>query len=391
MGARTRSRNRSSVFGGTIVYNGTATVNGGSGVSDREVTDDVTMAKPYVVDHPLTITRTRVDAMLRINGVVPYNPSTGSGSCVFTDFNPQNRALYQYAPALPSFDATYWRTKALANINPYRPTWNVPLFLWELKDMPRMLKQAGDWLKLAGKKKPIHLGPDAILAWELGWSPLISDLLSLFDLAKDIDDRVAYLKALDKGTRIRRRLLPRTKTDTSWVPNGYQVTIPYRVCYQADVWNETFEEVWFTVNAVLQDTPLPNDDASLRTLSQDIVLGLKFEPYHVWDYIPWTWLIDYFSNVGDFMEAQNGLVHMKVTRMNLMATRSRSSKLIRTYIEGGLTSTPSVLSQTKKHRFVYANPHPGFAADPFLTGRQLAILGSLLMSRNRGVWSSAMA
>jgi len=150
------------------------------------------------------------------------------------------------------------------------------------------------------------------------------------------------------------------------------------------------ERIWFTCNAKLVD-PLPNDGATLKTLAENLVLGLTFEPYAVWDYIPWSWLIDYFANFGDYIEATNALTRLQVTRMNVMATRVYRTELVQTYVESGLSASHSELKTTEKLRKKYGIPVPIYRFTPFLTGYQVGIIGALAVTRFRGTTPRGIA
>lgn len=379
MGARTRTRDLKFVSAGTAIGTNGYNVSGYAGSISRETNADVTMSPPYVVDHPLTITK-RSAVPLRINGVIPYNPSSPGGATVeYTDYNPANRSNWVYTPAVPSFNSNYWKTKALANINPTRPKVDLPLFIWELKDLPRMIKGLGEIHKL------IQLSPrkwyrsnieyaDVYLQYQFGWAPLVSDLLELFRFTEAVEDRMAQLRKLEHGTMIRRKLYDGESSNV--LLSDYTLVGPYRNLAQWTRRQTMRERIWFTANGKLLD-PLPNTDAGLRSLSEQIVLGLHFEPWRVWDFVPWTWLIDYFANMGDYLEATSALTRLKVTRMSLMATQTISSTLEPKWIELPLKASHSELSTRVRRRYVYANPHPTWAWTPFLTGRQMSILGAL--------------
>ena len=103
--------------------------------------------------------------------------------------------------------AGYLVTQALANVNPSNPLVDVPLFLFEFKDFPGMLKNAGDILSgirnISKGINPKHAN-DGFLAYQFGWAPLFSDLRKLLNFAKEFEKRQNFLKQNGGGKKIRR-------------------------------------------------------------------------------------------------------------------------------------------------------------------------------------------
>jgi hypothetical protein len=384
MPGRTRTRIRAAVTAGksrrwssALGYHGQ--VNGFTGTSDHETCVDVTMSRPYNVDHELAITRARSNGPLKINGTTGWYSSspTGSTICVFEDYNPADRSGYQYAPNIVPVNWDLWRTRALANMDPYAPVVDLPLFLFELREFPRMLQQAG----LALKGQMGSGGPGgAYLSYHFGWAPLVRDLLSLFNLTKSIDDRIRYLRKLENGERFHRLLTngelysvvgSEYKSHILGYANGW--------AFRGMLRGTQHLKVWFSANGKLL-VPLPNDGVALRQLSARMVTGLTWRPWDVWNAIPWSWLIGYLINVGDYLESMRGQSTFKATRMCIMATSTARLSIDSPTCAPGLSASVSVLEKTVKQRKVYANPTPKLTASPFLTGYQMSILGALVLA-----------
>lgn len=380
MPTRTRTRTLKTVLPGSyqIVRISDGTVIGGSsgasGVSEQERTTDTTMAPPYNVDHPFVCSKEGTkDGALRLYGTMPY--SLGGYEYRFNGYNPQNRSLYQYRPAITPVNWAYWRTKALANMNPNAPVVDIPLFIFEFKDFPAMLRNMGNVL---GKRMNPRDIPEGWLSYSFGWKPLVNDLLSLFDFTKQMEDRLAYLRRLEHGGHIRRSLGGGV-VQHYVTPNGYStIAVTGKGnALTADVEVVEKQRVWYTANAKLLD-PLPLLLSEQRALSQDIVLGLNVDPSTVWNMIPWSWLIDYFSNIGDVMLAYRGGLRFSCTRMCLMCTSDIRSKLTNIRYGGTTTSEGTTMHSLVKQRNVYVNPRPQLTWDPILSGTQILNLGALL-------------
>lgn len=351
-----------------------------SGVSWYETCDDSTQPRPYVNDQPLTI----VDRRALPHSVSGSTLGLFGQTAVYDRYCSANQMLYQYCPdPAPIVSSDYWMTKALANMNPNRPVVDLPLFVFELKDFPRMLKHLGDtYRKGLRGLRPVDV-PEWHLAYSFGWAPLVSDLWSLVKLTRSIEERKAYLRSLEYGHRVRRRLTPKNNvTVRSVSPDSIGVYDGWNGYYHyvADLAYEETVDVWFTANAKLL-TELP-DVRREREYTYMHALGLSLSAETLWNALPWSWLIDYFLNIGDVLAANRGGIPWRCTRMNIMYKRVAKQYTTRARTADGLSFAHGSMTTTVKQRTVHTNPTPMVAVDPFLTGRQIAILGSLLTARS---------
>lgn len=385
--SRTRSRTRAIVSAGSYsTFNQfgakiAGPTPGFTGIGDYETCADSTQAYPYITDESLSLVRRR-SFPLRLYGREAVPSSTNYW--VYEGWNPSQRSSYVFTPNGSVINWPFWMTKALANMNPSKPIVDLPLFLFELKDFPRMLKGLGDILRNGMSPRGVRNLPDHQLAWSFGWAPLISDLTSLLNLQKSIAERIAYLQALERGSRVRRTLFDGEILRTI-TPNGYTIAsggpTPTLV---ADVRLTEYLRVWYTAKAKLMTT-LPSG-SELGDLARGLVLGRTLSAATLWNMIPWSWLIDYFINVSDVLAAGRGYLPFHVTWLNIMASTVTSSSLVRIRYDTGVSSVGGELQTTSKSRFVTANPIPWLTYDPFLTSGQMLNLGSLLTARSlRGI------
>lgn len=376
---RTRSKSHKTQGSGTAVrsylnltfYSGFAPI-----TSDYEYCADHTQPPPFSDDTWWNKYRSTTYGGVT-SGTCSYGYA-GGGTVTFNDCRQTNRTGYQYVPETTVIDMGYWKTLALANLDPSKPVVDLPLFLFELREFPRMLKDLGRVLN--GRVRPSDV-PGGHLAYEFGWKPLVSDALSLITLQRQVSNRIAYLRSLEKGTRVRRtltrnRLIKDTLTTDGLIAwnVGPAGSNPYGV--KADLEVREYLTVWFTANAKLIDD-LPDDKVLPRDTYRRL-LGLSARPSTLWNALPWSWLSDYFVNIGDFIEAKNALTRYQCTRMNVMAHQYITSTTVNVRTKQGLSYTPSVLVKERKRRTFYANPQPSISMEPFLTNRQRGILGSLI-------------
>jgi hypothetical protein len=383
---RYRTRDKGFVSGGTSSYVypflgwDFVVQTGASGVCWLETCVDQTHPRPYVVDGPLDLIDRKVEPT-RFYGTTA-NPPTDHYR--HDGWNPTNRSLAIYSPECTldsGIDSGYWKTKALANMNPAKPVVDLPLFTFELKDFPHMLKQVGETFSKGLRGLGPRDVPEWHLAYSFGWAPLVSDLMSLVKLTRLIEERKAHLRALESGSRIRRTLHRNSRQSISPDAVGIGDTIARVGSYViADELVKETVKIWFTANAVIQH---PLSDARPDPEYGYIqALGLNISAQTLWNAIPWSWLIDYFVNVSDVLGAYRGYIPWKCTRMCVMKLSVAESLLTNVRSKGNLSLVPGGMKTTRKQRTVYSDPTPNLTSDPFLSGSQMAILGSLLTARS---------
>ena len=383
MATRTRSRDRAACSAGKIelIYNGVvySTTTGYAGSTWHQTCDDTTMSPPYTVPHPLVILDANAGQPMRITGEDPYAPLPIL-KYVYSDYNPPNRSGSSYCPSFTPVNFAYWQTKALANLNPGVPLVDLPLFVFEFKDLPGMLKNLGEVLL---KRLSARAMTNGYLAYSFGWKPLVSDLSTLWNITQKVEERDRYLRKLEHGTYLRRKLGGGV-VQHSITSNGYELpgsSVPYIV--RADVELLEKQTAWFTANAKLLSPSLPASDRHRSLMNE--ALGLNVSPATLWNMIPWSWLIDYFANFSDFMSAQRGNYVISIPSMCVMVRSEVTSSLKNVRIGSGFSVTGGGrLSTTVKQRNVVYQPVPWLTLDPILSGTQMLNLGALITAKALG-------
>lgn len=349
---------------------------GHAGVNEWGSCTDYVMPVPYDEDHTLSIVKNQAGPMFFTGTDV--HPTNGRFRVNSAYSKPYlNERLY--CPTLPSVDWGYWKTKALANMDPGKPVVDLPLFLFEFKDFPRMLRDLGRIKSGAVKPKDV---PDQVLAYNFGWAPLVSDLMNLLGLQKATSDRMRYLQNLAKKKPVRRRLTPKGGSETSVTTLSDLTDSDYFIgpCFKATRTLVHSVNVWYAANAELVD-PLPNDPNDLRFMSFRQVTGLTVQPERLWNFVPWTWLIDYFVNVGDYMSAWGGNTRLRCSNLCVMAN-PKAEVTYGPYWTRGSSLSGRLLQTTEgKLRQVYIDPTPQLSFTPFLNKTQLTNLGALITSK----------
>jgi len=255
-------------------------------------------------------------------------------------------------------------TKYLASINPNKPAIDVPLFLWELKDLPRMIRDLGRVLQR--KVKPADV-PGGHLAVQFGWAPLIGDLVKLLDLQKQMENRLRTIRSLEKREKNHRTITKSVVTDSfsRLIASGFSVpaTSKYELLQKGG-------GVPVFIDGV------PDTFGKMPSNNLGLLLGSNVSASTIWNAVPWSWLLDYFSNVGTFLASRRGGFELQFAEFVLTSQR--------TYTETGESADTGSrkfsgysYQSIEKLRTVMVDPKPGIHFEEFLTGHQKGILLAL--------------
>lgn len=306
--------------------------------------------------------------------------------------------------------------RAAAMTNPSRNEVQLPVFIWELKDIPSILKfgmqvfttpnktklgrkvhaQASKGVKAftnwvdAGRPKGgsadklVQQGAGAWIAYNFGIAPLISDLKDLITFADSVSKRKNELSRLASGSGLKRRVTlldyssPLVKT-ADWPFWSTGATL-----LRAPLYAQSTLKRWAVLRWKPDGTaPIPSSDDDVR----NIILGLNASSMagHVWEALPWSWLVDYFFNVGGLINSENNAVPARVTSSCVMTTSTRKvwhPQYTWTF-PGGDVCVISAGSRTieTKSRGIALPGFSGVAKFAALGDKQLSILGSLAIMR----------
>jgi len=301
---------------------------------------------------------------------------------------------------------------------PGRPEASLGQFLIELRDLPKIPLQSLWW---ALTKAPLKVWPRIILSRlkkyrslgneylnvEFGWAPFIRDLRKVFYLMVNIDKRLAQI-VRDNGRSIRRKA---TLSETSSITMADAGTVPrpferlYRIppstgapgsssyyCYDS-----TSEKVWFSAayRYWVPDVQSWGWNARARLA----LFGALPTPELLWEVLPWSWLIDWFSNVGDVIaNVSDGAVDNLVFLYSFVMMESKTTRVaicdvtqerrdltqlgsVRTHVPACVHRFRSERETVIKRRVGGGNPFGLDVGLSSLSGRQLGILAALGISR----------
>jgi hypothetical protein len=253
--------------------------------------------------------------------------------------------------------------------------------LQDLVDIPKQLKDIGRLIRTPKHKllNAKEVG-NQYLGFQFGWKPLFQDVRDLLDLQSHIHRRVGELHRLyDSGGLKRRIHLGRWTGDYS--ENYFGETHPaFTVSGKMTAF--TTSERWGTVRWLPSSLPdhRPNDAEIIRKAMQ-VSLGLSYEATlkGAWDLIPWTWIIDWFGNFGEYaMQFSNTVPARPVSPCIMTRTETKASYNI-TSITNGFKGGCGYTYYTSKERYVGAGSLDVHL--PLIGKDRLAILGALFVQR----------
>lgn len=288
----------------------------------------------------------------------------------------------------PSPTAVSYRNKLLAR-GPNKPKIYLPVALFELRDLPRMIKHAGDLLhKIASNPRgldPIYEAAAATLAYQFGWRPLMQDIATMLDAAKIIDDEQKRLRGVrsEKGLRVKVTLdnqhTPVSKGDKTLS------SVYLRSLNQKWTGFKTYE-AWGTVRWVTRDPHLYGREPSWKE-AFDNAMGLNAShiPAAVWKALPWSWCIDWFAGISDVIEANSNMVFYKPTRVCVMRRYVNQWWWEEKVYGHGYISPGYSRSSWKGREVLHVPPlQLPYVNLPFMDGFKLSILGSLAITSSAG-------
>jgi len=318
----------------------------------------------------------------------PQPQEAGMPSVFLSDSTTHEQAQFWIHGGSYGADLNPVGAKFIASTIPTNPTVDGAVSLAELfrEGIPSMvgaglLKERTSFMKALGGE---------YLNVQFGWAPLVS---SLKDASKAIMESEEILTQLarDSGKNVyRKRHSPVVRKTTVDHRNTVYPFGVSNVDYTAPPWfrvtDATATETWFSRCYTYCFEPAKMNNLSRIAAEARLLYGLKLTPDVLWNLAPWSWLIDWFVNVGplisnvsafqsDGLVLRYGYVMEKTTR-TITRTNTTSPQQWNGY--------PAVITDqfvgTRKRR-VKASPYGFGVSDTAFTSRQWAILAALGMTQ----------
>jgi hypothetical protein len=291
-----------------------------------------------------------------------------------------------YSYPLADFSSKGWGPIAYQRMKPTKPVFSGLNSIYELKDVPGMLLQRFIGLGLKG------IG-SYYLALKFGWEPLLKDLIKLYTVQQDVEKKLQWLLR-HNGKPVRTRVMlsdtQSSPTVTSGTLSGVAPGLPDAFYIASRNWEKTFQtkETFWASATWKFFLPENVGGVNWQPAIKRGLLGLSPNPAVIYKAIPWSWLIDWFFNVGNVIDNLNSGVADKLACENFFVMRRvEESTLIKgttTFLGVNGAAIPVITESTltRTHKMRFRGDAFGFGTNPAtLNSGQLAILGALGASR----------
>lgn len=338
---------------------------------------DMFDSRGLLKDHPFDMTTTITEGNA-VNGT--------SGESIYA------RTFVNYVQAIPAYSAItissamkeQFRVRLLSSTGPLTPKVNLPLFIFELKDIPMMLRHAGDLLHKI--RRPSGLSPHkeaaaATLAYQFGWAPLIGDLKKLVKFTDLVQKRQQELKQASSKKGMKRRMTfdeqTKTEQDDNVLISSISGVIRGSVTKRATT--RSWATVRWTPRSGQRTGREPSHNEALRS-----ALGINpgMIPITIWKALPWSWMVDWFADISNVMQATYNMIYYNPAAINFMEERTTE-----VFTSGGIASNGTSCSSgyekvVRKLRTQLSSSSAKVTLRlPFMDSFKLSILGSLTILR----------
>jgi len=316
-------------------------------------------------------------------------------------------------PGIVGYDSLAWD-----KLKPRVSKANVSQFLYELRDMPRMLKTTADdalslWRQLGGNSdlnvvmNPKRIG-DSFLNHEFGWVPFLDDLAKMYDTWQRSNDYISEITRDNGSWKRKRAVLDHSRTSKligkiyhpSIMPfgNDIQGTCETKVIdgVPCKGYCELYEVVETKVWAVGQFTYYRPEFDMLAGEAQGYIgalrrlltlYGARISPSVIYKVTPWSWLVDWFSQFGKFIQRADDFIVDGIVSRGLFLMRSMKRSVVKSstaFFESGQRTFIWERSLETKVRKVADCPYGFDQTWGGLSLRQAAILGAIGISQSSG-------
>lgn len=249
-------------------------------------------------------------------------------------------------------------------------------------------------------RKPNRLNDLAsgYLGLEFGWKPFVSDLIKLLNSIKRIDEQIASAQRLNNRWVNRSGSMLETSTKLGVTPISITPHVApsnYTTDHKSIVTTVKEERVWFKGRFRYFVPALQDDRYIGKVEAIPIIWDINLSPYNLWQLVPWSWLLDWFSNTGDIVYNMSQIATHNLVAKYAYLMRSTETKAERfatwtaknthrvdgkgetQYTPMGGVSSTSVITKTR----VAASPFGFNLSLPDLSDWQVSILIALGLAR----------
>lgn len=206
-------------------------------------------------------------------------------------------------PLLPEWGSQGWIEEnirftqdLLAQTNPFRPEYSVPVAIKEFVELASLFKLVG--------KSFIEFGANAYLNYRFGWKAFVRDVTTLATMSVQIERRLKEFDSLGKKGDLRRRVKLHSNSANGGGKNWVMHSTYGAYVFADTIWTSKYD-VWGSVRwrrtGAYRDYDFYIDKLD-RVLDVLYDTG-KMDFQTAWELIPFSWLFDYFIDVSGYLTA----------------------------------------------------------------------------------------
>jgi hypothetical protein len=233
-------------------------------------------------------------------------------------------------------DPSGYGPEAYKRMKPKSEYFDLPQFLGDdLKDLPSQLKKTAEGAKdayklLGGNMRSAEMltekVADQFLNYQFGWAPFLNDVAGLIKTAHDQERYIDWqhkhtnrwlkrgvvllessdIENLQVVENFSGLVTPALTSDFYDASVRYNLTPPCRV--KSTTYERVYRKIWaegkFMMFRPSYNLPVRRQyDKNTKKLFDLLrIYGINVNPKHVWELTPWTWLADWFGNIGDVID-----------------------------------------------------------------------------------------
>jgi hypothetical protein len=240
---------------------------------------------------------------------------------------------------------------------------------------------------------------------EFGWAPFLGDLKSFYTTYLDATEIVKRITD-ENGKWVRKSvgvakdssevvILDHTEpyNSTSYSIPVFPVGFPSDFFVSPPSWG-IVEKTSLSIHASGKfrfyrpefDITLPDYNSAWKQVMRAVkIYGLEVNPYHIWQATPWTWLVDWVTNIGSYIQRMSDSLEDQVAAAYFYITAHKTVErtfTVKLPFAAGLKTLSFVRSYTAKQRVSADSPYGFRTSWDSLSPERLAILGALGITRH---------
>lgn len=314
------------------------------------------------------------------------------GKAYCLNFTPPGWTTWYSLTSLPQIDSMVdgdaYGATAWNRFKPGKPKASLSVFLGELREMNphALMSQAKEFSRLARGQDFTRSAANTYLAGQMGWVPFVSDLRKMYTLSRNIEQELhAISRSYGKSYKRSGVVWDDTRSrsydglDMTLI-SGMNSIIAPTSSYRTRVTDELVRRVWFSARFRILMPSMKVGSPKWRKNTIRKLFGGTITPGDVYELLPWSWLIDWYTNLGDVISNLSvGTVDFAAEYAYIM---SSAQYVRRQESFAGSASASLTIEVSTKYRAA-ANPFGFGIPESNHTPRQLAILSALGIQRMR--------